>query len=61
MEAPSQHGNVIIALQGALENSDFRSEQERTEFCQHLAKGMNEAMRQKLLTWRSNRLAPQTT
>lgn len=51
-----QHGRVIIALQGALENGDFRSEQEREEFCQHLAKTMGESMRQKLLTWRANRI-----
>jgi len=51
------HGRVIIALQGALERGDFRNEQERKEFCQHLSKTMSESMRQKLLTWRANRLA----
>ena len=53
------HGRVLIALQGALENGDFRSEQEREEFCQHLARTMPESMRQKLLTWRANKISPQ--
>lgn len=55
--APSPHGQVLIATQGALEQADFRSDQEREEFCQHLIKAMPENMRQSLLTWRGNRLA----
>jgi hypothetical protein len=56
MNSYPAHGRVIIAVQGALEGGDFRSEQERDEFCQHLAKNMRESLRQQLLTWRANNL-----
>lgn len=55
-ESYPAHGRVIIATQDALCRGDFRSQHERDEFCQYLAQTMQENMRQRLLTWRANRL-----
>ena len=52
----SSIGRIIIAVQGAMEQGDFRSDQECHEFASHLVDTMPEALRQKLLTWRANRI-----
>lgn len=51
----SSIGSTIIAMQDAMERTEFRSDQEASEFSQYLVKTTRESLRQKLGVWRSNR------
>lgn len=51
---PSDVGSLLIMYQDAIERLDFRSDQERREFTQHIGKTCAESLRQSLLTWRAN-------
>lgn len=51
-------GSLIIQLQGAVEGLDFRSDDERRVFLQQYGKHLPEKLRQCLLTWRANQMAP---
>jgi hypothetical protein len=50
-------GRATIALDGALRKADFRDEADRHAFIDYLIKGMDENLRQRLLTWRANRVS----
>jgi len=52
----SGEGRLIIALQGAIRELDFRDDAERDEYLSDLAESFGERLRQNLLTWRNNRL-----
>lgn len=54
--ASSDIGSSLIALQGAIERADFRDEDERRIFLKHWRDTLDESLRQKLLTWRANRV-----
>lgn len=49
-------GRATIALDAALRKADFHGEDDRHAFINYLVKGMDENMRQRLLTFRANRV-----
>jgi hypothetical protein len=53
----SDIGRVIIATEAAIRKLGFRSDEERQAFCETVCKSVDEHMRQKLLTFRSNRVS----
>jgi hypothetical protein len=50
-------GRATIALDAALRKADFRGDDDRHAFIEYLIKGMDEKMRQSLLTFRANRVS----
>lgn len=52
-------GNLLIRVQGVMGELDFRSDTEAAEFAAYMNATLDESWRQRLLTWRANRLAPQ--
>jgi hypothetical protein len=50
-------GRLIIKLEGAINELDFQSQDERNEFLSSLADTLYERLRQNLLIWRTNKQA----
>lgn len=50
--------NLLTSLEAALADSEFRSENERRVFYEHLSKGVPEFVRHRVLMFKNNRANP---